>query len=249
MVNSNIYDKKPTVFQKFVALTNQKQILVEKVCKKIVSNNKTKNLSLTDIGCADGMVTLQIINELEKIYSLDITVIEKSASLINEFKSKTSLNINFINDDIESVNDLPKSDFVLMSHVISYMNDLDYFLKNVINSLNENGIALVVLSNNHSDDVVIQMGEEIKDTILERIKGILTNNHVRYDIEIVESTIDVSGIKSMDDNGKTLIEFFKHKDIKDISLDEIENMRNSILKIVSEDNKIIKRENYIWIYK
>ena len=249
MANSSIYDKKPSVFQRYIALTNQKQLLIDKVCKRILLNNKSKKLSLTDIGCADGMVTLQIINELKKIFLLDTTVIEKSTSLINDFKSKTNLNINFINEDIEFVNALPKSDFILMSHIVSYINNLEKFLKKAFDSLSEKGIALIVVSNDHSDDVMTSVEKNNKNQILEKIKLILTSNHVRYDIEIVESTIDVSGIYDMNDDGKTLIEFFKHKDINDISHDEIEKMRKEILAIANENKKIIKKENYIWFYK
>ena len=41
----------------------------------------------------------------------------------------------------------------------------------------------------------------------------------------------------------------KHKDINDISHDEIEKMRKEILAIANENKKIIKKENYIWFYK
>ena len=199
MVNSSIYDKKPSIFQKYIALTNQKQILIDKVCQRILLNNKLKKISLTDIGCADGMVTLQIINKLIEEYLLDATVIEKSTSLINEFKSKTNLNIKIINEDVETIDTLPKSDFILMSHIVSYINDLDKFLKKVINALNKKGIALIVVSNEHSDDIMT-LEKKDKNKILERIKQILINNHVRYDIEIVESTIDVSGVYDMNDD-------------------------------------------------
>ena len=188
------------------------------------------------------------INKLIEEYLLDATVIEKSTSLINEFKSKTNLNIKIINEDVENIDTLPKSDFILMSHIVSYINDLDKFLKKVINSLNKKGIALIVVSNEHSDDIMT-LEKKDKNKILERIKQILINNHVRYDIEIVESTIDVSGVYDMNDDGKTLIEFFKHKGINDIPSNEISKLRKEILEIANKDKKIIKKENYIWFYK
>ena len=249
MANSSIYDKKPSVFQKYISLTNQKQILVDKVCEKIMLNNKSQNLSLTDIGCADGMVTTQIINKLKNVYQLDISAIEKSTSLINEFKSKTNFNINFINEDIELINTLPKSDFILMSHVISYIDNLELFLKKVIDSLNEKGSALIVISNDSSDDVKISSGSNNKKVLLEKISQILLNNQVKYDIEFVESFIDVSGVYDMNDDGKTIIEFFKHKSFDEISSDDILNIKNKILEVANKDKKIIKKENYIWFYK
>ena len=52
----------------------------------------------------------------------------------------------------------------------------------------------------------------------------------------------------MNENGKTIIEFFKHKQFEDISLGEINDIRNIILKMSNENKKIIKREDYIWIF-
>lgn len=249
MMNSSIYDEKPSVFQRYIALTNQKQILVDKVCEKIISNNKSNKLSFIDIGCADGMVTTKIIDRLKDTYQLDINAIEKSTPLIDEFKSKTNYDINFINEDIESIKILPKADFILMSHVISYIDNQEQFLKKVIDSLNEKGIGLIIISNDSSDDVKVLSRKETNNKVLDNINQILINNQIKFDIEVVESTIDVSGIEEMNDDGKTIIEFFKHKSFNEISTDDITDIRNKILEIANIDKKLIKKENYIWLYK
>ena len=51
----------------------------------------------------------------------------------------------------------------------------------------------------------------------------------------------------MNENGKIIIEFLKHKRFEEISSAEINNIRNTILKIANENKIIIKREDYIWI--
>ena len=93
----------------------------------------------------------------------------------------------------------------------------------------------------------ILKGQKIEDTISNSVKSILSKKNIKYDVEVVESEIDISGIEDMNENGKTIIEFFKHKRFEEISLAEINNIRNTILKIANENKKIIKRENYIWI--
>ena len=98
------------------------------------------------------MVTDQIIDKLRKLYQLEVTAIETSTELINCFKSRTNYDINFINNNVESLDELPKSDFILIAHVVSYIDNLEIFLEKVMNSLNNNGIALIVVSNDHSDD-------------------------------------------------------------------------------------------------
>ena len=250
MHNLKLYKENPSIFQKYIALTNQKQILIDKVCKKIIENNISKKLSFLDIGCADGIVTDQIIDKLIQLYQIEVTGIETSKELINQFKARTDYDINFINENVESLDKLPKSDFILIAHVVSYIDNLEKFIDKVINSLNSKGIALIVVSNDYSDDKKVKnilKGQKIEDTISTSVKSILSKKKVKYDVEVVESKIDVSGIEDMNENGKTIIEFFKHKGFEEISSDEINNIRNTILNIANENKKIIKREDYIWI--
>ena len=86
----------------------------------------------------------------------------------------------------------------------------------------------------------ILKGQKIEATISTSVKSILSKKKVKYDVEVVESKIDVSGIEDMNENGKTIIEFLKHKKIEDISPDEIDDIRNKILNITNENKIIIK---------
>ena len=247
----SLYKDNSEIFQKYISLTDQKQVLINKVYDKIINKFTLKKLSLLDIGCADGFVTLNIIDKIKSLYQLDITAIDASTKLINKFKANTNYNISFINEEVEALQSLPQSDFILMAHVISYINNLDKFLDKVIDSLNENAIALIVVSNEFSDDKKVKNATSSKtnnDTTTESIKNILSKKNIRYSVEVVETKIDVSGIKDMKEKGKTIIEFFKHERFENIPSEEIKDMRNAILGI-AKDNKLIKRENYIWIEK
>lgn len=42
MYNLKLYQENPSIFQRYIALTNQKQILIDKFCKKIIENNISK---------------------------------------------------------------------------------------------------------------------------------------------------------------------------------------------------------------
>ena len=252
MLDMNLYKDNSSIFQKYISLTNQKQILIDKVCKKIIDNINLKKIKLLDIGCADGAVTLKIIENIRNSYQLEVTVIEASTELINRFKSKMEYDINFINENVESIDILPQSDFILMAHIVSYINNLDCFLDKIINSLNENGIALIVVSNDYSDDKKVKNylnNSKDKNSTSTIVKSILSKKKIKYDVEIVESNIDVSGIEEMNEKGKVIIEFLEHKKIEDISDNRINDMRNMILNIAKGNKKIIKREDYIWIQK
>ena len=252
MLDSKFYNKNSSIFQRFIALTNQKEILINRVCNKIKGNNNSKNISLLDIGCADGMVTTRIIDKLKQNYNLEVTGIEASKELIDQFRNKKDYDINLINENVETLEKIPKADFILMAHVVTYINDLGKLLDKVIDALNKNGIALIVVSNDDSDDKKVKNylnGQHEEYSMSTIVQDVLSKKNINYNIETVESEIDVSGVEELNDNGKTIIEFLKHKKIEDISADEIDAMKNIILELSNENKKLIKKEDYIWIFK
>ena len=252
MLDSKFYNKNSSIFQRFIALTNQKEILINRVCSKIKENNNSKNISLLDIGCADGMVTTRIIDKLKQNYNLEVTGIEASKELIDQFRNKKDYDINLINENVETLEKIPKADFILMAHVVTYINDLEKLLDKAMEALNRNGIALIVVSNDDSDDKKVKNhlnGQHDENSMSTIVQDVLSKKNINYNVETVESEIDVSGIEELNDNGKTIIEFLKHKKIEDISADEIDAMKNIILELSNENKKLIKKEDYIWIQK
>lgn len=252
MLDSKFYNKNSSIFQRFIALTNQKEILINRVCSKIKGNNNSKNISLLDIGCADGMVTTQIIDKLKHNYNLEVTGIETSKELIDQFRNKKDYDINLINENVETLEKIPKADFILMAHVVTYINDLEKLLDKAMEALNRNGIALIVVSNDDSDDKKVKNylnGQHDENSMSTIVQDVLSKKNINYNIETVESEIDVSGVEELNDNGKTIIEFLKHKKIEDISADEIDAMKSIILELSNENKKLIKKEDYIWIQK
>ena len=252
MLDSKFYNKNSSIFQRFIALTNQKEILINRVCSKIKGNNNSKNISLLDIGCADGMVTTRIIDKLKQNYNLEVTGIEASKELIDQFRNKKDYDINLINENVETLEKIPKADFILMAHVVTYINDLEKLLDKAMEALNRNGTALIVVSNDDSDDKKVKNylnGQHDENSMSTIVQDVLSKKNINYNIETVESEIDVSGVEELNDNGKTIIEFLKHKKIEDISADEIDAMKNIILELSNENKKLIKKEDYIWIFK
>lgn len=251
MKDRTMYDKKPSIFQQFISLTTQKQIMIDKVIERIKTNYSGKEVKFLDIGCADGTVTIPIMEELKKTNGIITTGIEASSTLINDFKRKTNMNVEFINKNVEELDNLPTSDFILISHVLPYINNLDNFVDKIIEALNKNGTALIVVNNACSVDVTIrkQTLNKQKNYSLAsyNMQKLLSEKKIPFDVEIVESTIDVSGIDKMNENGRAIIEFFYHKEFDDISDDNIQNMRNSILNYANKNGQLVKKEDYLWI--
>ena len=251
-LNKHMYDNNSSIFQRYVSLTTQKPILVDKVISKLDNNFLNREMHFLDIGCGDGIVTMPIIETLNKTSKVIATCIEPSSDLLKDFKSMTTMNIEFINKDVESLDQLPKSDFILLSHVLPYISDRYIFLDKVIEALNPNGRALIVVSNPNGDDLKVKnmvLNKESDTSLSTTLQNILNKQKISFNVEMVESTIDVSGVTEMNEDGKTIIEFFKHLKFNDISDDDIQKIRHTVLNIANEKGQLIKREDYIWIEK
>lgn len=245
-----MYGDNPSIFQKFMLLTDQNQIIIDKVVRKIRNFYPKGNIKFLDIGCADGAVTIPIVEELSKSNNITVTGIECSNALLNDFKNNTNIKVNLINKDVELLDELPVSDFILISHSLSYINDLESFLDKVIKALSKNSIALIVVGNPSSDDAKIKnqiLDKKVKEPVSFKIQKLLNKKKITFEKEVIESTIDVSGLLNMSEDGKTLIEFFNHKTFDEISYDDIQNMRKLILSYANEEGHLIKKEDYFWI--
>ena len=251
MLNKKLYEKNSSVFSKYIALTNQKQILVGEITEKISKHfalNYKKNLTLLDIGAGDGKVIVPIIENLKKKFDLRVICIEPSRDLINEIKKKTEFPISFIQKNIEDI-DLPKADFILMAHLFGYIDNPQKEIQKVFKAINENGLGLIVIDNNESDDSKLrrQVLHNYKN-ISEELEEILATDKISYEKETVKSEIDVSGCSTMNENGKTIISFLRHKIFSELKELEVEELRSFILKL-AKNNKLTKIEDYLWIFK
>ena len=250
MRNKGMYSENPSIFQRFVLLTDQKQILIDKVVKKIRNNYSKRNIKFLDIGCADGAVTIPIVEELSKSNNITTTGIEYSKSLLEGFKNNTNIQVNLINKDVELLDELPVSDFILISHSLPYINDLESFLEKVVKAMSKESITLIVVSNPFSDDKKIKnqiLNKKDKEPLSSKIQELLNKKKIPFEKEVIESTIDVSGLLNMSEEGKTLIEFFNHKRFDEIPYNDIQSMRKLILSYANQQGHLIKKEDYFWI--
>lgn len=136
-----------------------------------------------------------------------------------------------------------------MAHLFGYIDDPKKEIHKVFKALNEDGIGLIVIDNKESDDSVLR--REILhnyQNISAELGEILAANKISYEKEIVKSEIDISGCFNMNDNGKTIISFLRHKKFSELKELEIKELRDFILKL-AKDSNLTKIEDYLWIIK
>ncbi len=245
-----MYDDNPSIFQRFIALTDQKQVLIDKVVKKIRNNYSKRSIKFLDIGCADGTVTIPIVEEISKTNDVTVTGIDYSKALLNDFKNNTNIKVNLINTDVELLDELPLADFILISHCLPYINDLDAFLDKVVKALTKDAIVLIVAGDPSSDDAKIKrqiLDKKDKEPLSFKIQKLLNEKRITFEKEIIESKINVSGLLDMNKDGKSLIEFFNHKNFDEISENDAKKMRELILSYANKEGYLTKKEDYFWI--
>ena len=255
MQYKKFYEKQARIFQVYIKNTTQKQILVKNIISKLESSFKLKEdkeFVFTDIGAGDGKAAIPIINFLEEITKLACCVIEPS-ELINTFKQNCkSKNVRYYQQNIDEFK-IPLSDFILVSHVLVYVDDYEKIIKNIYASLKDNGIALLIETNPNSDDDQLKL--KIGKTKLKKfgltadIIKFLKANNIKHKLETIDSKINTSGCISLNEEGKALISFFYHKSFQELTKKEITDLQNAIKELANESGKLTKKEDYVWIFK
>ena len=255
MLYQKFYEKQSNIFQIYIKNTTQKQILVKNIIAKLKSSFKLKeklDFVFTDIGAGDGKVTIPIIKFLEEQTKLTCHVIEPS-DLIDAFKQNCkSNNVQYYKQKIDEFK-IPRSDFILVSHVLVYVDDYEKTIQKIYAALKDTGIALLIETNPHSDDdqLKLKLGKTKlkKFNLTSDIIKFLKANSIKHQLETVDSEIDTSGCISLNEEGKALISFFYHKPFQELTKKEITDLQNAIKELANESHKLTKKEDYVWIFK
>jgi len=257
MSSKNFYKNQSGTFQAYIKNTNQKEILAKNIVKKISSSfnlEENKEFVFTDIGAGDGKVTIPVIDCLQAKCKLVCNIIEPS-DLIEDFKKNCNFqNVNYFKKKIDDLT-IPKSDFILISHVLVYLNDLNNVVREVYTALKDGGIALIIETNPDSDDVkmkiklkrVFASQKNLKMT--KDIINFLKTNSIKYQVDVIPSEINTSGCISLNEDGKAIISFFYHKPFEELSKKEITDFQIAVKQLTEGGNKLTKKEDYVWIYK
>ena len=256
--NKRFYEKQSGTFQAYMKNTNQKEILVKNIIDRISSSfklDKNKEFVFTDIGAGDGKITIPVIDFLKVRAKLICNIVEPSG-LIDVFKEDCGFtHITYYKKKIDDMK-IPKSEFILVSHVLSYFDDYKKTINDVCTSLKDDGIALFVETNSKSDEVLLKIileksGKEFASLrnldLTENIIKFLEMSKIKYKLEIISSEINTSGCISLNEDGKSIISFFFHEPFEDLTAKDIKNFQQALKEKADKDNKLTKKEDYIWI--
>ena len=131
--------------------------LVDKITNKIYEKftNKEK-LILVEIGCGQGKFLKKLVERINLMGNMEIFAYGFDPAYVGASREKniTFVNEYFSEDSLENI-DVKAEDIVILSrHVIEHIQNLDSFMKNILNSISRIGTGLIFLETPQVDWII-----------------------------------------------------------------------------------------------
>lgn len=134
--------KKELIKQRFSKSLNTYQenaVIQAQMAKKLIGLLPDKNYSnILELGCGTGGLTTLAVKELNFETYTAIDIVPECENFI----SKISPNIKFINADIETLKPEKKYDLIISNAAFQWLNNFEHVIKNLKTNLSENGVIL-----------------------------------------------------------------------------------------------------------
>lgn len=219
---SVVYTSNSNSYENYLKWCDEK----EKVLFELISEIESNYSSLLDIGAGNGELTKNLSSKFSSI-----TVIEPAKKRLKELTNNLiNANLNLFNEKFETVKLNGKFDFILSSHSIYYLKDLEQTLKKIKGFLNEKGKFLIVIKSAEGElqefmdffrkDVLNEKyGASLK---VDKIVNLLKKQG--FSVRIKEADVKLT-IPSINET-INLLDFFYNVSLKEISAGAIINIKS-----------------------
>ncbi len=170
-------------------------------------SNRTplKNLKILDIGCGGGLISEPMCRLGAEVTGIDAS--EKNIKIASIHANQNDLNIKYLNQAPENMNEEKKFDVILNLEVVEHVENLDLYLKSCSKLLKKNGLMFTATINR---------------TFISYIKAIIGAEYVLRWLPI--GTHDWNKFLRPEELEKKLVELnLSVKDIKGLSFNPILN--------------------------
>ena len=110
-------------------------------------SNRTplKNLKILDIGCGGGLISEPMCRLGAEVTGIDAS--EKNIKIASIHANQNDLNIKYLNQAPENMNEEKKFDVILNLEVVEHVENLDLYLKSCSKLLKKNGLMFTATIN------------------------------------------------------------------------------------------------------
>ena len=174
--------------------TESNNIFINNTFQHVKIDNYTK---LLDVGCGDGEIPIRISKETD----CEITAIDGSQAMLNEFKKKIDKNNVrniFLHKKLIDQNlFIDKSfDVIICNSVLHHVSDLSLFWNTIFRLTRKNGIICLMdlerpKSNKEMDDILLKYGGKdpiLLDDFKNSLKAAYTINEVSQQLDCYNNT-------------------------------------------------------------
>jgi len=237
-----IFNKQREYFEEFLRKTDQK----ENLNKFLIENcppEKTKKI--LSIGAGSGEDVMGFLKHLKSQGAdFEFYYLDPSKLSFQEFKKKAeefklTEHISGVElNKFESFETEEKFDTIIASHVFYYIEDWERCLKKIVEMLNPDGKAFIMMQSKDSDNFNFRnkflKNEHYAEELINLIRGLNLN----YDSEKIISMLDVTDIISENNkpslSGKQLLSFLLRTNYDDLE----EDIKSKAIAYILENSKI-----------
>lgn len=223
-------------FKKSLLSYDDNAIVQKTMAKKLVSLLQKKEFnSIFEIGCATGILTKEIINNIEFNEYCANDLVENSKDFITKIIPDSS----FISGDIEEIKLKEKYDLIISNACLQWCNNIENTIDKLMTSLNKDGILLISIFGNDN---------------LKEIKDIFNIENQNYNLETLKIFLKKynSQIEEESEQLKfnSLTEILKH--LKNTGVNAVQEIKLTKTKLKmleqSYSEKYAKRNSLILTY-
>jgi SAM-dependent methyltransferase len=252
-----IFDKKHQIFLNFIDHTNQAKNAVQYMEKIIPGiTHKISDQSAfryLDVGCGYGYKTQSIINAIKRHHVVNTTAIDPSSELLGIFKNQTKDDhINFVCQSWEDYQPIENFHFISSIHTFYYIDDWESAINKMMRHLTSQGVVCIAIRANdeicHFKDYFFEKihGSFKKERNFHELCNLIKQMDVKYNVDIVESKLNIKDCLLDNTEGKQLIEFLLRQPYADLS----DSIKKDIIKYLEanhHDGYLTHQDGFVWI--
>ena len=135
--------EKSSIAKRVISDNNFTYVIFLKILKEITKKRFNKKISVLDIGCGTGTISLYLAKKRNSVTGIDIS--KKAVKIAKENAKRLQLEkkVIFLNEDIQSFNFNQKFDLVICSEVLEHLKDDIKVLKKIRMFMKKDGYLLI----------------------------------------------------------------------------------------------------------
>ena len=227
MIDKSLVKKR---FQKSLKTYDDNAFIQKQTAKKLIKLMADREYSsIFEIGCATGILTKEICENLKFKHFYANDLVEDS----QKFVEKIIPDCIFIQGDIEKITITEKYDLIISNACLQWCNDIEKTLEKLINSLNKNGfIAISIFGDENLKEITKLFGINNKAYSMQKLKTSLQKYNI---VEYKEETARLYFNSPLD--------VLKHLKLTGTNAVQAMNLTKSKLKEFEEKYKTFYSEN------